>query len=249
MSVVTVVVIGGAGAIGREIAAVLAERGDAVVIADLVGASAVAGSLPGSGHSAVECDVTDLGSMDRLLGVDSADYDAVVYAAGTNYTGFVGGTDWSAYERLMQVNLRGAFYAGAAIARRLESAPRTLPTVFLASTAGLRGEAGGSVYCATKFGLIGFVQSFAAEIAQNGGRANAVAPGNIDSPMLRGLAAEVAEREGSDPDEKLRRWADTSAFQRLISTREVAEACAMLLSPASSGISGQTLVVDGPPAV
>lgn len=243
----TTVVLGGAGAIGREIAAVLAERGDRVVVADLIGASETVASLAGHGHVGIECDVTDVASVDALLGPAAESYDGVVYAAGTNHTGFLVDTDWAAYDRLMAVNLRGAFHVGASVSRRLASGGGPVACVFLASTAGLRGEAGGSIYCATKFGLIGLVQSLAAEIARYGARANAVAPGNIDSPMLRRLAAEVAAREDADPDELLRRWASASAFGRLIGTREVAEACATLLTPSTSGVSGQTLVVDGPP--
>lgn len=245
----TVIVVGGAGAIGSSIAQVHAEQGDRVIVADLGDTAAIAAGLPGDGHAARKTDVTDLGSMMELLGPDNSfgGYDAVVYSAGTNYTGPLATTDWAAYERLMAVNLRGAFHAGQAISLSLQRVKRPLSAVFLSSTAGLRGEGGGSVYCSTKFGLIGFVQSFAAEIAGYGGRANAVAPGNIDSPMLRHLAAEVGQREGIDTQSKLDEWAGLSAFNRLIEIREVATACAFLTGPASSGISGQTLVVDGPP--
>ncbi len=242
-----VVVIGGGGAIGSAVSENHARNGDRVVVADLRGAREVADALDGSGHSAVEVDVTSLDSVAALLGPEADSYDAVVYAAGINYTGPVATTDWPAYERLLNVNLRGAFYAGAAIAQNLIAEPRPLSSVFLSSTAGLRGEGGGSIYCATKFGLIGFVQSFAAEIAAYGGRANAVAPGNVDSPLLRDLAAEVGEREGVSADSKLTEWSELNAFKRLITTQEVAATCAYLASPASSGTSGQTFVVDGPP--
>jgi NAD(P)-dependent dehydrogenase (short-subunit alcohol dehydrogenase family) len=101
---------------------------------------------------------------------------------------------------------------------------------------------------ATKFGLIGFVQSFASEIAQFGGRANAVCPGNVDSPMLRKLAGQIAARQSKTEEQVLGELAGSSAFNRLIDPREVARTCAWLLSPNSSGISGQTIVVDGPVA-
>lgn len=109
------------------------------------------------------------------------------------------------------------------------------------------GEAGGSVYCSSKFALIGFVQSYASEIAKYGGRANAVCPGNVDSPMLRQLADQVAVREATTTDLLLDAWARSTAFNRLIEPLEVARACVWLASAESSGISGQTIVVDGPP--
>ncbi|MFD4956220.1 SDR family NAD(P)-dependent oxidoreductase [Streptomyces sp. NPDC058451] len=245
-----VAVVGAAGALGRAVCEAVARRGHTVWAVDTVDPSDALTDLPGSGHRAGPVDVTDQGSVERMLRDAAGDgerLDGLVYAAGVNYTGPVATTDWSQYDRLMEVNLRGAFRTGQALARSLAADPHPFGAVFLSSTAGLRGEAGGSVYCASKFGLIGFVQSFAAEIAAYGGRANTVCPGNVDSPMLRRLAAQVAERERTTETEVLARFADASAFRRLIDPAEVARTCAWLVSADSSGISGQTLVVDGPP--
>ncbi len=248
MSARTVVVIGGAGAIGRAVCELSAERGDRVVVADLRGAHAVADALPGAGHEAVEINVTDLADVERILGPDGSHRgaDAIVYAAGVNYTGPVATTDWDAYDRLMAVNLRGAFHVGKAVSLDLERDPRPVALVFLSSVAGLHGEGGGSIYCSTKFGLIGFVQSLASELARFGARANSVCPGNVDSPLLRQLADDVALREGVTTEGKLREFAGATAYHRLITLREVAEVCAFLGGPTSSGLSGQTIVVDGP---
>ncbi|MBK0418920.1 SDR family oxidoreductase [Leucobacter sp. CSA1] len=243
MSARVAMVFGGTGAIGRAVCRELAEQGLAVVIADLGDGAALAAELPGDGHGHVGCDVTDLESIRAAVTPYGTDVSTVVYAAGVNYTGPVATTDWAAYERLQAVNLRGAFHV-AAVAEEI-AAPDSY--VFVASVAGLKGEAGGSVYCSTKFGLIGFVQSFAAEIAARGARANAVCPGNVDSPLLRTLAESVAERESTTTEAILRRFAGDSAFDRLIGVEEVARAIEFLASSRSSGMSGQALVVDGPP--
>jgi enoyl-[acyl-carrier-protein] reductase (NADH) len=66
--------------------------------------------------------------------------------------------------------------------------------------------------------------------------------------MLRTLAERVAEREGVDAVALLHEWEDATAFRRLIEPAEVARTCAWLLSCESSGISGQSIVVDGPVA-
>lgn len=66
--------------------------------------------------------------------------------------------------------------------------------------------------------------------------------------MLRHLVKQVAERQDRDADELLDEWVNANAFRRLLSPDEVAGTCAWLLSADSSGISGQTIVVDGPPA-
>jgi NAD(P)-dependent dehydrogenase (short-subunit alcohol dehydrogenase family) len=144
------------------------------------------------------------------------------------------------------VNLLGAFTLGKAVAQRIRAEPRPVSIVYLSSVAGLHGEAGGAAYCATKSGLIAFVQSFAAEIAEFGCRANAVCPGNVDTPMLRSLAAQVANREGTTAEQVIRQLTGATAFRRLLAPAEVADACLWLLSPAASAISGQAVVVDGP---
>lgn len=249
MTARSAVVLGGAGAIGRVVCEVLAEQGTRVTVADVRGQDEAAASLPGVGHDAVRVDVTDLMQVEDAIGPrgSHADYDALVVAAGTNYTGPVAATDWMAYDRVLDVNLRGSFHVGQALSRNLIERPRSCSAVFFSSTAGLRGEGGASVYAATKFGVIGFMQCLASEIARLGGRANAVCPGNIDSPMLRTLAAQVAEREGESTEAVLASFAGATAFDRLIDIREVAQVVAFLAGPFSTGVSGQSVVVDGPP--
>jgi len=244
-----VLVIGAAGTLGTAVCRELAERGNTVHAADFLDCASLVAGLTGAGHWSASIDVTDSASVEQLVGRSWADAElqSVVYAAGTNYTGPVATTSWPDYDRVMDVNVRGAFQVGKALGARLLAQPRPLSTVFLSSVAGLAGEAGGSVYCASKFALIGFVQSFASEIAKHGGRANAVCPGNVDSVMLRELAEQVAVREGTTAAELLVAWANSTAFNRLIEPAEVARACVWLASSDSSGISGQTIVVDGPP--
>lgn len=249
MSARHAVVVGGAGAIGSIVATVLAEQGMRVTVTDVIDTDAVIAGLPGGGHTGLRLDVTSLEDVITTLGVDPAigRYDALIYAAGTNYTGPVATTDWSAWERLMNVNLRGAAYVGQALSLGLEADPRECSAVYFSSTAGLVGEGGASVYASSKFGLIGFMQCLASEVARFGGRVNAVCPGNIDSPMLRTLAAQVGERNGVTTEETLAQFAGSTAFNRLIDIREVAQVVAFLASAASTGMSGQSVVIDGPP--
>lgn len=243
-----VLVVGAAGTLGQATCAVLAEQGATVYAADAKDCAGVLAEL-GDGHQAWQVDVTDERSVEVLVEqvFAAGPCSGVVYAAGANYTGPVATTSWPDYERVMSVNLRGAFHIGKALSSHLSKSPGPLALAFLSSVAGLKGEYGGSVYCASKFGLIGFVQSLASEIAAYGCRANAVCPGNVDSTMLRELAEQIAERSGDTADQVLAQWADTIAFRRLIQPVEVARTCAWLVSCESSGISGQSIVVDGPP--
>jgi NAD(P)-dependent dehydrogenase (short-subunit alcohol dehydrogenase family) len=237
------VVIGANGTIGRACVESFLARGLSVVALDLIPPD-----IPGvTGYS---MDVTHREEVRTV--VDLIDQDdpitALVYAAGVNATGEVDTIDWGDYDRLMAVNLQGAFLVAAAWQARARVNPRVGGGVFISSTAGLVGEAGGSIYVATKFGLRGFVESFAAEMAPLGVRANTVCPGNVDSEMLTRLAEKFAERDSTTPQAILDQLAASSAFNRLISPRDVADTCTWLCSAESSGISGQTIVVDGPPA-
>ncbi len=236
------VVIGAKGSIGSACVQQLATTNDDVFALDLVDAAI-------RGARSVKVDVTDPTSVRKALGeVESTSpIKALIYAAGLNTTGYVEGVAWDDYDRVMDVNLRGAFVVGADMQARIRNNPRTCAFVFISSTAGLIGEAGGTVYCASKFGLRGFSQSFAAEIAQWQCRANTVCPGNVDSPMLSLLADSIGERSGRSGQTVLDELAASTSFNRLISIDEVAKTCAWLVSPDSSGISGQTIVVDGPP--
>jgi NAD(P)-dependent dehydrogenase (short-subunit alcohol dehydrogenase family) len=237
------VVIGAAGTIGTACVEQLVRDGHDVFAADLAEPAIV-------GATGVSLDVTDRHAVEETMTrLDAAaPITALIYAAGLNTTGPVDAIDWSRYDQVMAVNLQGAFHVGAVLESLMRTRQRTLGAVFVASTAGLVGEAGGSVYCASKFGLLGFTQSFAAEIAPLGGRANAVCPGNVDSPMLTALAEQIGAREGRESSAVLDELAHSCAFARLITPAEVARTCAWLVSDGASGISGQTIVVDGPPA-
>jgi len=242
-------VIGGAGEIGLATVLSLVEFGYEVWSADLIEHSIDADPSAAQNIRTFLIDVCDAESVDSILKQAWATgrFHGMVYAAGTNYDALVSETDWADYDRVMNVNLLGAFHVCKSIGQRLVAEPLPLSLVFISSVAGLTGESGGSVYCASKFGLIGLTQSFASEIAKYGGRANIVCPGNVNSRMLAALAQGAADRKGSSLAAVLDDWSWASAYGRLIEPAEVGAACSWLITPGSSGLSGQTLVIDGPP--
>lgn len=242
------VVIGAGGAIGSAICAGYAGAGASVCALDFDAeeAAALAGGLAGDGHTSAAIDVTEPASVESAAGQAFlvGPPDSVVYAAGVATTGDVVETEPDAYVRTLAVNLEGAFHVGRSFGRRLLRASTPASLAFLASTAGRHGEAGASAYCASKFGLIGFVESFAAEVASRAIRVNAICPGNVDSPMLRSVAQQQGRREGRPAAEVLRRYADASAGGRLVRPEEVAGVALWLASPLSSGVTGASIVVD-----
>ncbi len=243
------VVIGAAGAIGHACTRAFAEAGVTVTALDkdLDSAAATAATLSGD-HAALALDVCDPVAVAKVAEEvwRAGTYDSVVYAPGTVFTANVADIPWARYRALMSVNLDGAFHVAQGFVRPMLAAHRPGSFVFLSSMAGLRGEAGASAYCASKFGLIGLVQSFAAEMTGSGIRVNAVAPGNVDTPMLRQVAREVAASTGpsGDPDATYASFARVGAARRLVTPAEVADACVWLAGPASAGVTGTTLRVD-----
>jgi NAD(P)-dependent dehydrogenase (short-subunit alcohol dehydrogenase family) len=241
-------VIGAAGTIGRAVCEAFAAAGAAVTALDVdeAGAASVASSLRGEGHGARALDVTDAEAVGRAAEevFGAGRLDSVVYSPGIETTCDVVDTDWEVYHRVLAVNLHGAVRVAQAFGRHMLEAGAGGSFVFLASTAGKRGEAGAAAYCASKFGLLGVVECFAAEAGPHGIRVNALCPGNVDSPMLRAVAAGIAGRAGSSADEVLDAMAAEAAERRLVRAEEVARAAVWLASPAASGVNGESLNVD-----
>jgi NAD(P)-dependent dehydrogenase (short-subunit alcohol dehydrogenase family) len=238
------VVVGGAGALGEAICRAYADAGAHVSLYDLdLGAAERVVASLGEGHHCGPVDVTDPAAVERAAGEVGLP-DSVVYCAGVAFTAEARSTDWDQYRRLMAINLDGAFYVAGAFSRRMVDAGRDGSFIFMSSTAGLRGEAGASAYCASKFGINGLMESVAAELSPAGIRANAVAPGNVDSPMLRSVAENQAAREGTAVEEMVERYAHAGAAVRLVDPAEVGATVVWLASPLASGVTGLVVRVD-----
>lgn len=224
------VVAGGAGAIGRAIAARLLECGAVVYSLDR------AGSTPLGGVRAVEVDLCDAGAVAAAIAdVDRtcARLDIVIHAAGISRDGRLWKTtadDWSA---VLDTNLSSAFHllhASVPVMRRRGAGA----VVLISSINGERGKVGLAAYSASKAGLNGLARTAARELGGLGIRVNAVAPGWIDTPMTAAVPPEVRDRA-----------CEESALGRLGTPDDVARAAVFLACPAAGHITGQVLRVDG----
>jgi NAD(P)-dependent dehydrogenase (short-subunit alcohol dehydrogenase family) len=177
------------------------------------------------------CDVTNEHDVDVLFDRAAArgDVTAVVLAHGIAARGRIEETPPSEWERVMAVNATGSFLCARAAVRVM---PRG-SIVFLSSQAGRKGAAGWGAYAASKFAVIGLMESLAQEQAPRCIRANAICPGSIETSMLRTTA--------DDPDQ----LCAVIPIGRFGEPAEVAALAAFLCSDEAAYMSGASLVIDG----
>ena len=235
-------VTGGAHGIGLAISRALAGRGDSVVIADLDGgeAAAQADLLRAVGHEAraLELDVTDTEQLRATLAAVDLEtpLGTVVCNAGIAFPTPIAEVEPEDYDRLMAVNVRGAFFTMQAALRAM--LPRRAGSVVhVCSTSGFTASTGPMIlYDASKAAVRMFTQAAAREVASRGVRVNAVAPGTVETGLMRELAT---------PGELRRLAGERIPMGRLGRPDEIAAAVAFLSSREASYITGHVLVADG----
>ncbi len=236
-----VVVTGGASGMGAASARLFARGGDAVVIVDRdeVGAAAVAAEI---GGVALVGDVSDSEFCSSAIAqvIDrQGRIDVLVNAAGVIHrNGGVETTD-EAWRRVMSVNVDGVFFmCRAALEHMVPVGSGTI--VNFGSIWGGIGSAGVAAYCASKGAVHQLTKALALDHATDGVRINAVAPGEVDTPML---SSERASRPSVDD---LQALADaTIPVKRLAQPEEIAEVVVFLASDAASYMTGAIVPVDG----
>jgi len=189
-------------------------------------------------------DVREAGALAAAVAEAEARWgglDAAIAAAGV----IAGGVPaWEVppeqEQAVLDVNLRGVLnLARAAVPALLRRpSPRSGRFLAVASAAATRGLPMLAAYCAAKAGVAGLVRALAAELGDSGVTANAVSPGSTDTAMLR----ETARLYALDSAEE---FATRQPFRRLLHPTEVAEVLAFLAGPASSGMTGAVVPVDG----
>lgn len=215
-------VTGGASGIGAAIAKALEQAGAQVVIADL--------------NAAESLDVTDFEAVHAFVGKHGP-FDTLVNCAGVDQHAFFTRTGPADWRKLLAVNLEAVLNTTHAVLPAMQAAGHGR-IVNVASEAGRLGSRGGSVYAAAKGGVIAFTRSIARENGRKGITANVVAPGPIDTPLLRQAVDGGGER-------LMAAMTDATLAGRLGTPEEVAAAVLFLASPASSYVTGEVLGVSG----
>jgi NAD(P)-dependent dehydrogenase (short-subunit alcohol dehydrogenase family) len=237
-----VMITGGGSGIGRATALAAAADGAHVAVCDVNGeaAAAVASEARSAGVKAVDApfDVTDgaatreaIARIETSLGL----IDGLVAAAGISRPGRAESLTEEVWSKVIAVNLTGVFLTCQAVGRGMIER-KTGAIVAIASGDALGGHAGRAHYCASKYGVVGLSQTLAIEWGRHGVRVNAVAPGGVDTPLLRGGVPEDVV-EGV--------MIDRTPMRRLATAEDQARASLFLLSDASSFITGAVVPVDG----
>lgn len=200
-----VVVTGAAGGIGREVAAAFAAAGAHVCAVDLEfeAVAAVVGSLPGGPHRVEALDVREIQQHESLLRRVRGSFgrlDVLVNMAAVlvrrDDVDEVTEADWDLQH---DVNLKAAFFLNRAAARLFREQDTGGRIINFASQGWWSGGFGGSVaYAATKGGIVSMSRGLARTYAKDGITVNTVAPGAVDTPMMRsGLTEEQLEAQVS----------------------------------------------------
>ncbi|RDV84808.1 elongation factor P 5-aminopentanone reductase [Ammonifex thiophilus] len=235
-------VTGASRGIGAAVALALAQSGAAVAV-NFCRSAAQAEEVArrcrewGVKAQAFRADVTDPEEVRRLFAAVSAELGPVsilVNNAGMGLRRLLMDTSDEEWEKLLRVNLSGPFYCCR------EALPSMIRQrwgriINIASVWGITGASCEAAYAATKGGLIALTKSLAREVGSAGITVNALAPGPIETDLLR---------EELTPEE-LAALAEAVPPGRLGRPEEVAAACVFLASPAAAFINGQVLGLDG----
>lgn len=245
-----VCIIAGAAAeksIGQAAALLFAEHGASVVIADIAAndetVRAFAGRAAAAGIAdarvmARRCDISRRDDCEQLVAATIEAFgrlDVLVNSAGIVEALALADIDEARLERMIAVNLKGAFnLCHAALAAFTRQGSGTI--VNIASVAAQRGGGlvGGAHYAAAKGGVLSLTRSIAREFGPAGIRANAICPAMTQTGMLDGLSEAQVEAVVRD-----------IPLRRIGAPRDVAGACLFLASPLSDFVTGATLDVNG----
>ena len=142
------------------------------------------------------------------------------------------------------VNIKGTYLVTKAVLPHMVSAKKG-KVVNISSGAGREGYPGLSIYCASKFAVIGLTQSLAKEMAEYNINVNAVCPGIIHTPMWDVMLDALSKREDRPRDDIFEGWTEGIPLKRRQSPEDIARAVLFLSSEVSRNMTGQRISVDG----
>ena len=237
----TALITGAARGIGKALALRFAEHGANIAFTDLV--------IDENGEQ-IKREIEELGVRCEAYASNAADFaqtaevvekvksdfghiDILVNNAGITKDGLMMRMSEGQWDAVINVNLKSAFnFIHAVLPTMMRQRKGSI--INMASVVGVHGNAGQSNYAASKAGLIALAKSIAQEVGSRGIRANAIAPGFIETAMTAAL-----------PDEVRQEWTKKIPLRRGGTPDDIADVALFLASDLSSYVSGQVIQVDG----
>lgn len=237
----TALVTGASKGIGKAVALKYAEHGANVAftyLSSVEQGQALETELASKGIKAkgYRSDASDFAQADKLINdviTDFGSLDILINNAGITMDNLLLRINEEAWDKVINVNLKSCFNTVKAVTKQMMK-QRSGSIINMTSVVGLKGNAGQSNYAASKAGIIGFTKSVALELGSRGIRANAIAPGFIETEMTAKLDEKVVQS-----------WRDAIPLKRGGKPDDVADACVFLGSDMAAYISGQVIQVDG----
>jgi len=260
---------GGKRGFGRAIANRLAKEGADIVVVDKFtvpprdedlagdwkGIDSVADEIQALNRQAlaITCDITKSKDVDRMVKETVTNFgkvDILVNNAGLHIYSSIQDISDEIWDSHLAVNLTGTFFCSRAVAREMVQRGEGGRIINIASLLGKVGMGNGqTAYCASKFGVVGFTQSLALELASHNILVNAVCPALTATDIHSDAFKAEAEREGISEQEIRTRMQEKIAAQiplgRLGTLEDIANMVVFLASDEASFITGQSINVNG----
>lgn len=244
-----VIITGGGSGIGESIAVLTAQKGAKISILarNETNMKNVVSKIQEAGGEAqyFYCDVQNKENINKAFAaaVDSfGPLRAVIANAGIGGANFDGEND--RFEKIIQVNLTGAYYTFRAGQRNLIQDEKPRQLIAISSCLARFGVPGYSAYCASKAGILGMVRSLALELAKQNIQVNAVCPGWVNTKMAREGIEGMAKALGRSYEEAYQASMKAVPLGRMSEPEEVASLVSWLLTDGKS-ITGQGLDING----
>jgi NAD(P)-dependent dehydrogenase (short-subunit alcohol dehydrogenase family) len=240
-------VTGGGRGIGAAISEALAGAGARVTLLGRTAAELARAAARMPGAMAVTADVTDAAAVERAFGQArraAGEISILVNNAGLAKSRAMAKSDAAFWRDVLAVNLDGAYHCTRAALPAMLAANRGR-IVNVSSTAGLRGYAYCTAYCAAKHGVVGLTRALALEVAKTGITVNAVCPGYTDTGVVRDAIRNISEKTARSESDARESLVSFNPQQRLVRPEEVANAVLWLCLPGSESMNGQSLAIAG----
>lgn len=242
----TVLVTGGAGGLGQALARRYVAAGAVIALADLSQADAdrVAQEL-GRGCFGIATDVSKVADCERMVATAigrTGRLDLLINAAGVWIEGDADTMTESQWDRVIDINLKGSFFACRFAIPELEKTGGQI--INIGSDAGLIGNKGAAVYCASKGGISLLTKALALELAPRGIRVNAVCPCDIETPMIEFQANTYGDGDPAGYKRNLLSKYPQGKAARFSRPEEIAAFVYAVTSPELAPLVGACLPID-----